>query len=74
MILRLKDVLKRIGLSRATIYRWIDADLFPKPVRLGPNSIGWREEDLTTWERSRINEPRPKKNESSGQFIEPVSP
>ncbi|HEX4952678.1 MAG TPA: AlpA family phage regulatory protein [Thermoanaerobaculia bacterium] len=41
-ILRLPEVLHCIGVSSATLYRWMDAGDFPAPVRLGKNSVGWR--------------------------------
>jgi prophage regulatory protein len=48
-ILRSPAVTEAIGLSRATMYRLIDAGDFPSPVRLGPNSVGWRESAVSNW-------------------------
>lgn len=52
-ILRLADVRKLVGLHKSTIYRLIDANDFPKPVRLGPNSVGWLREEIDAWIDSR---------------------
>jgi prophage regulatory protein len=52
MILRINKVLSRLGISRTTLYRWMDEGIFPKPFHLGPNAIGWREEDINQWEWS----------------------
>jgi predicted DNA-binding transcriptional regulator AlpA len=42
--LHVKDVLRRYGISKATLYRRLDRHRFPKPVRFtGPL---WRLEDL----------------------------
>ena len=53
-ILRLKDVVDRIGLSKPTIYRMIKKDEFPKPLQLTKRSIGWNESDIDNWIESRL--------------------
>ncbi len=35
--------------SKPTIYRWIKNGTFPAPVRLGPNSVGFRVEQVRAW-------------------------
>ena len=52
-ILPNKIVLKRIGKHRTTIYRWIKAGKFPPPVEIGPNRIGWFEDEIEDWLSSR---------------------
>lgn len=52
-IVRRPQVLEVTGLSRATVYRLIDQGLFPAPVKLGPNSVGWRESEILLWLESR---------------------
>ena len=41
--LRIDDVIATTGLSRATIYRQIDAHAFPEQVRLTARAVGWWE-------------------------------
>lgn len=48
-ILRLKAVIDRVGLSRATLYRRIADNAFPAPVSLGGTSVGWRESAVNAW-------------------------
>ena len=50
-ILRLPDVIQRVGRSRSSIYADVKADRFPKPFKLGPNarSIGWSEAEIDSW-------------------------
>ncbi len=48
-ILRRPEVEARTGLARSTIYAWMAADAFPKPVALGARLVGWREADITAW-------------------------
>jgi predicted DNA-binding transcriptional regulator AlpA len=42
------------GKSRSTLWRWARAGLFPKPYRIGPNSIAWRRSDIDAWMKSRV--------------------
>ncbi len=48
-ILRKKEVLKIIGRSESSLYRDMQAGRFPKPVRLGQNSVGWKEDAIRAW-------------------------
>lgn len=52
-ILRRPAVIDRSGLSYPTIWRKIQAGTFPQPVQLGPNSVGWLEEEVDAWIASR---------------------
>ncbi|MDG1582987.1 AlpA family phage regulatory protein, partial [Pseudomonas sp. GOM6] len=59
-ILRIRQVQERTGLSRSTIYDRLnpssprfDAD-FPRPVKIGAAAIGWIEEGVDKWIRSRV--------------------
>jgi prophage regulatory protein len=52
-ILRRPEVETRCGLARSTIYDWIKAGAFPKPVRLGQRSVGWRESEIRAWIEAR---------------------
>ena len=55
-IIRRTDVQKMTGLSRSTIYKWMDEGLFPKPVKLGPRAVGWVEDYIDTWINDRTGE------------------
>lgn len=48
-ILRLPAVKARTGLSRATIYRKIQSDDFPRPHQLSRRAVGWLESDIEAW-------------------------
>ena len=52
-ILRLPEVLQKVGLSRSSIYRMINNEEFPAPLRLSSNAIGWFESDVNEWIKSR---------------------
>lgn len=48
-ILRMRDVTRLTSLHRATIYRLIERDEFPKQIRLGRRRVGWRAADVSDW-------------------------
>lgn len=45
-LLSLRDVRRRIPLSRSTIYRRIDKGTFPKPVSISDGLVAWYESDI----------------------------
>ena len=53
VLLRLKDVLKRTGLSRSTLYRLERAREFPKRRELSKNIIAWGEREVLAWMMNR---------------------
>lgn len=55
-ILRRPGVLGKVKVSRSTMYAMIAADEFPKPIKLGPRSVGWVEEEIDAWLEERIKE------------------
>lgn len=54
-VLRLKQVIERIGLGRSTIYDRLNVNSprydrsFPKPIKLGSTAVGWVESEITAW-------------------------
>ena len=58
-ILRMRELTKIVGLSRSTIYEKLNPEsryydeTFPKPVRLGAASVGWRSTSVDEWIASR---------------------
>ena len=49
-ILRRKQVEKRTGLSRSTIYLRIQEGTFPRPIKLGgARAVGWLENEINAW-------------------------
>ena len=63
-ILRMREVIQRIGLSRSTIYKLMGNHEFPRPLKLGSQAIGWRDSDIEAWiadrPRSPVGHPEPK--------------
>ena len=52
-VLREREVQQRTSVSRTTRWRWERAGLFPARRQLGPNRVGWLEEDIERWITSR---------------------
>jgi prophage regulatory protein len=53
-ILRLPDVINRVGLKRASIYAAIAQGSFPKQITLGDRAVGWIEQEIEAWLEARI--------------------
>lgn len=60
-ILRLKQVIDRIGLGRSTVYDRLNEgsprydSSFPKPFSLGGNAVGWLESEINSWIQERVS-------------------
>ena len=52
-ILRMPEVLKLTGLSKATIYRMMKEGAFPKQYRLSARAVGWPTYSVCAWIKSR---------------------
>ena len=52
-LLRRPEIEQRCGLARSTIYRLMDEDRFPRPIRVGPKAVRWLESDIDAWVASR---------------------
>ena len=64
-ILRRPEVERVTGLSKPTLYRMIASGAFPRPVKLGVRSVGWRASEIERWIEGRP--------ETTGQTAEAVA-
>ena len=48
-LIRVAEVLSLTGLSRRTLYRKMLAGEFPAAVKIGTNSVAWRESEIVAW-------------------------
>ena len=53
-LLRLKQVVSKVGLSRSQIYKLIQRGDFPEPVKIGPKVSVWIEEKLEVWMEAQL--------------------
>ena len=52
--LRLPEVLNLVGVTRSTLYRWMEAGAFPRQISVGGNTVVWVESDVTKWMEDQI--------------------
>jgi len=54
MLIRLKEVMARTGLSKATIYAMCKKFQFPLSVKLGPRATAWPLSEVEAWCADKI--------------------
>jgi prophage regulatory protein len=52
-VMQARAVSATISYSVSQLYRMVKAGTFPKPLRLGPGRVGWRQSVVDTWINSR---------------------
>ncbi|EGY8943257.1 AlpA family transcriptional regulator [Salmonella enterica subsp. diarizonae serovar 60:r:z] len=52
--IRLPKVMRRTGYSKAWLYRLINQNRFPKPVKIGERAIAFVEGEIDDWITQRI--------------------
>ena len=48
-ILRMPQVIARVGMKRSNIYLMLEDGSFPKPLKLGKRALGWVESEIDAW-------------------------
>ncbi len=59
--LRLRKTAEKVGVHPMTVRRWATEErysglAFPKPIKLGDNSIAFIEEEVDRWLKQRMSE------------------
>lgn len=74
VILRLRQVLQKIGIGRSKLYlflnprsKYYDPD-FPRPITLGLRSVGWNLAEVERWLQKKLDE-RPDSISSEGMTL-----
>lgn len=57
--LRLPEVKVITGLSKSTIYAFMQEKNFPAPIRLGPRAVAWVRSEVKQWAAERVHASRP---------------
>ncbi|ASD80061.1 AlpA family transcriptional regulator [Burkholderia gladioli pv. gladioli] len=52
-LIRLREVRARVGLGASTVYRYLAAGNFPKPVEIGGGRVAWLESEIDAWIANR---------------------
>lgn len=55
--IRIKELQRRVGLSRTSIWRLERLGLFPRRLHLTASAVAWIEEEIDDWLRSRREVP-----------------
>ncbi|WP_167517900.1 MULTISPECIES: helix-turn-helix transcriptional regulator [Vibrio] len=48
-LIRFREVLAMTGLSRSSVYRFIEEQQFPGQVQLGGRAVAWVESEIQEW-------------------------
>ncbi|GKW20709.1 DNA-binding protein [Pectobacterium araliae] len=59
-LIRLPEVIKRTGVSRTTIYRLINKNSFPSPIKISEKTIAFVESEVNDWIEKLIHSSRNK--------------
>ena len=57
-LLRLPQVIERVGMRRTAIYDGVSRGTFPRPIKLGRRCVAWPSDVIDAWVRERIAESR----------------
>nr|WP_181359549.1 AlpA family transcriptional regulator [Vibrio cholerae] len=57
-LIRFREVLAMKGLSRSSMYRFIEENQFPTQVQLGGRAVAWVESEVQEWIAQRITNRR----------------
>ena len=51
---RLPYLKQRFSVSGSSIWAWVKAGKFPKPIKISENCTAWNAADIEAWAQSRI--------------------
>ena len=54
-VLRRKELLARLKVSNTTLYAWIAAGHFPRPIEGGGNVSYWLASEVEAWLQQRVD-------------------
>ena len=57
MYLSDKQVAKKYGIHRTTVWRWVSKGRFPKPIKLSEGCTRWHQGAIEAWEHEKNNRP-----------------
>ena len=55
-LLKVKEVMDRVGLSRSQIYRLMDVGEFPLQISVGGRGASWVASEIEEWIQQKIEE------------------
>ncbi|MDW3136307.1 AlpA family transcriptional regulator [Vibrio sp. 1288] len=55
-LIRLKEVLHKVGVSKATLYRLIAAGEFPQSINIASRAVAWEESQVDEYLMRKVSE------------------
>ena len=55
-LIRLPEVIDRVGLSRSTIYMFMQQGKFPKSIKLGSRAVAWNAEEIDARIQEKVDQ------------------
>ncbi|MEZ9518260.1 AlpA family transcriptional regulator [Vibrio splendidus] len=55
-LMRLKEVIQVTGISRSSLYKYLNEGQFPPPVSLGVRSVTWVDHEIQTWITTKMSQ------------------
>lgn len=55
-VIRKPELFSRIGLSDTTVWRMEKSGKFPGRIKLGGNSVGWIDHEVSDWLKTKAEE------------------
>jgi len=52
-LIRLPEVVEKVGLGKSTVWLWVKQHKFPKPIKLSARVTVWKESDINKWIEER---------------------
>lgn len=54
-IMRMAEVIKVTGYSRASIYNFMAEGTFPQSKKIGLRAVGWNSQEVQSWIEEKLN-------------------
>jgi len=55
-LIRLPEVIDRVGLSRSTICMFMQQGKFPKSIKLGSRAVAWSSKEIDAWIQDKVDQ------------------
>ncbi|SBT11947.1 AlpA family transcriptional regulator [Vibrio celticus] len=55
-LLRLKEVIQVTGISRSSLYKYLNEGQFPPPISLGARSVAWIDHEIQAWITTKMKQ------------------
>lgn len=53
-VMRIAEVVKKTGYSRASVYKFMVEGSFPKSKKLGLRAVGWNSQEIQAWVNEKL--------------------